>query len=106
MANRKDLEEPEDLAEFRMHSFRIMLHFPITGRSESFDGIVTLPQKFDPLARRYSWIQGATRSTADGTKASGYCGDRRCRERLRTLNGIILAGRVLTCFGFLMLGAR
>jgi hypothetical protein len=27
MANKKDLEELEDLAEFRMRSFRIMLHF-------------------------------------------------------------------------------
>jgi hypothetical protein len=27
MANNRDLKEPEDLAEFRMRSFRIMLNF-------------------------------------------------------------------------------
>jgi hypothetical protein len=50
MATNKGLEEPEDLAEFWMHSFLVMLNFLGTGGSERFDGIVTLLQKFDPTA--------------------------------------------------------
>ena len=51
MANKKDLEELEDLAEFRMRSFRIMLHFLGAGspasRSYASERAVAPPRKRD-----------------------------------------------------------
>jgi len=76
MANKKDLEEPDDLAEFRMRSFRIMLHFLGAGspasRSYASDGLgksVSLQESLIPdvsvLRHRPLPLRGCkTRTTA------------------------------------------